>query len=320
LNLNKPAEQQRFLAKDFVIVKEGLAFAVVDSALEEGLILCFLRYRRAANGWRKVDTAAANALLAAEYPHYLFYSAQKDARLHGVPVAAVTTHLKPRAVLQKLLRRRPADPVQQDLLVLCNLYRHAGLPLQQVGVTGSLLLGAQKAASDIDLVFYNRDCFHQGRKITQHLVSEGALEPLDEAAWRHSYDRRDCALPIDEYVWHERRKFNKACINGRKFDLSLVTESSHEHQRSYRKLGEVELRVRVKDARHAFDYPATLLLEHPEISSCVSFTATYNGQAESGEWVAVRGHLEETDRGTRRIVIGSSREAHGEYIKVIRNG
>ena len=40
-------------------------------------------------------------------------------------------------------------------------------------------------------------------------------------------------------------------------------------------------------------------------------------QVETGEWVEIRGMLEEAENGARRIVVGSSREARGEYIKVI---
>jgi hypothetical protein len=73
----------------------------------------------------------------------------------------------------------------------------------------------------------------------------------------------------------------------------------------------------VDDAR-AFDYPAEFKIDHKEISSIVSFTATYTGQAVSGEVVEVSGVLEQSEQGVKRIVVGSSREAHGEYIKVIQ--
>jgi predicted nucleotidyltransferase len=50
----------------------------------------------------------------------------------------------------------------------------------------------------------------------------------------------------------------------------------------------------------------------------VSFTATYTGQAVNGELIEIAGVVEQNAHGVKRIVIGSSREAHGEYIKVIR--
>ena len=41
------------------------------------------------------------------------------------------------------------------------------------------------------------------------------------------------------------------------------------------------------DADQGFDYPATFVIDHPDISQVVSFTATYNGQAMAGEMIAV---------------------------------
>jgi hypothetical protein len=37
-----------------------------------------------------------------------------------------------------------------------------------------------------------------------------------------------------------------------------------------------------------------------------------------GETIEIAGMLEEDEHGNQRIVVGSSREAQGEYIKVIR--
>ena len=66
----------------------------------------------------------------------------------------------------------------------------------------------------------------------------------------------------------------------------------------------------------AFDYPAEFKIDHAQIKSVVSFTATYNGQAINGETIEVSGLVEQNSQGVKRIVVGSSREAYGEYIKV----
>ncbi len=51
----------------------------------------------------------------------------------------------------------------------------------------------------------------------------------------------------------------------------------------------------------------------------ICFTATYSGQAQTGEWIEVSGQLEETDKGYQQIIIGADREAKGEFIRVIRS-
>jgi predicted nucleotidyltransferase len=78
------------------------------------------------------------------------------------------------------------------------------------------------------------------------------------------------------------------------------------------------LQAQVIDDEAAFDYPAEFKLNHPQISAVVSFTATYTGQAVNGEIVEASGLVEQNHEGFKRLVVGSSREADGEYIRVIQ--
>ncbi len=306
------------LAKDFIETDEGLIFAVVENGLEEGKILCFLRYFLLNAQLQKVSTTQANDLLAEKYPQYLYYSPRKQAHCHAVPMDRVFVYHQPRTRLKNLLTDKAKDNVEQDLITLCHLFEKSGFNLDNMGVTGSILISAQNQNSDIDLVFYSRENFQQARKITQALIEQGNCFELSENDWQQSYDRRCCDLSYSEYVWHERRKFNKAVINQRKFDLSCVSVIKHNSKPlHYKKLTPIVLSVQVINDSLAYDYPAVFLIKHPQINAIVSYTATYTGQALAGEWVEVAGWLEQSNDGVKRIIVGSSREAGGEYIKVI---
>lgn len=307
-----------FFAKDFIETAEGLVFAVVAPGLEEGKALCFLRYVHEPSGWTKVATEQANHLLQQHHPDYLYYSPILDAHLHAVAVDRIAKHHQPKHRLQQLMQAPRHDVVERDLFQLCQLFKQHGLDLAQLGITGSLLVGVQNQGSDIDLVCYGRKIFHQCRAITRELVDLGLLQALNEQDWQQSYERRSCDLSFDDYVWHERRKCNKAVINGRKFDLNFIDHNANSEAINYQKRGAITLQCRVVDDTFAFDYPAEFKIDHGQIGSIVSFTATYTGQAVSGEMVEVAGMLEQSEQGLKRIVVGSSREAHGEYLKVIQ--
>jgi predicted nucleotidyltransferase len=324
-----------FFAKDFIETAEGLIFAVVEQGLEDGKVLCFLRYVYEPSGWKKVDTEQANHLLQLQYPDYLHYSPILDAHLHAVAVDRIIKHHQPKHRLQQIMQSDRHDisrdgvyaaslpgagaaAVERDLFRLCELFEQYGLDLAQTGVTGSILIGVQNQASDIDLVCYGREVFHQCRTITRELIESGQLQTLNDQDWQQSYDRRSCDLSFDDYVWHERRKYNKAVINGRKFDLSFIDDGVSPQTINYQKCGAITLQCRVIDDFNGFDYPAEFMIDDRQIGSIVSFTATYTGQAVSGEMVEVSGVLEQSEQGVKRIVVGSSREAHGEYIKVIQ--
>jgi len=308
------------LAKDFIETVEGLVFAVVESGLEEDKVLCFLRYIKQGSAWKKVNTEQANQYLSKKYPHYLYYSPVKQAHCHALTLAQVHKHHQPQKRVKQLLESGSDDIVEKDCIALCLLFQQHDLDLALLGVTGSILISAQKTTSDIDLVFYSRDVFNQARAITKKLIEQGKCSQLSQKDWLESYDRRQGDLSYKEYVWHEKRKFNKAMINQRKFDLSLVNVDNTEQSIDlieYKKLEAIVLKVQVVDDSFTFDYPAKFIIDHSEIKSIVCYTATYTGQAKAGEWIEVSGVVEQATEGDKRIVVGSSREACGEYIKVI---
>ncbi|MDD2661024.1 MAG: hypothetical protein PHY54_15315 [Methylococcales bacterium] len=307
-----------FFSKDFIETAEGLIFAVVAHGVEQGKVLCFLRYVKDNPGWKKVSTETANAFLEQHHPGYLHYSPVLDAHLHAVAIERIVKHHRPKQRLQQIMQANQLDAIERDLFQLCDLFRRHGLDLTQTGITGSILVGVQKQTSDIDLVCYGRDVFHRCRAITRELIGQQKLQELNDRDWQESYQRRSCELSFADYVWHERRKTNKAVINGRKFDLNFIDDSLRCESASYQKCGSIKLHSVITEDKHAFDYPAEFKIDHEEFDAIVSFTATYTGQAVKGETVEVSGVAEKTPQGLKRIVVGSSREARGEYIKVIR--
>lgn len=293
-------------------------FAVVSSNIEQDQVLCFLRYIKINSVWNKLTTEPANTHLKQHHPDYLHYSKVLDAHLHAVPLTRIIKHHQPKIRLQALMQAEQHDAIESDLFQLCNLLQQGGLDLTQAGITGSLLIGAQQASSDIDLVYYSRTAFHQCRDLTRQLIALQQLQELDEQDWQASYQRRSCDLSYDDYVWHERRKYNKAVINGRKFDLNFIDDSSNPDLDRYQKGEVISLKCLITDDSQGFDYPAEFKIAHDHIDAIVSFTATYTGQALKGETVLVSGIVEQNQYGVKRIVVGSSREAQGEYIKVLR--
>lgn len=306
-----------FLPKDFIETADGLIFAVVAHGLENGKARCFLRYVQNETGqWRKVQTNEANQLLAEKFPNYLFQSNEFNAFLHAVLVEKIVKHHQPRQRLNTLLSQSLLDEIEKDCFQLSTLFEKAGLNLAQFGVTGSLLIGQQKASSDIDVVCYEVATFHQARQVVQVLIEQDLLQNLQPKDWQESYMRRDCDLSFENYVWHEKRKFNKGLINGRKFDLSLVEKSTTE-KRFFTKLGMIKIQTQVTEDNRAFCYPAEFDIAHASIQKIVCFTATYTGQAVKDEKIEVCGQLEQDEFGNQQIVIGSSREARGEYLVVL---
>ena len=310
------------MPKDFIETAEGLIFAVVSYHPHQKKVGCFLRYIKTDEMWQKIDTAKANRLLARHHPQYLFKSTQFDAEFHAVDESEIIQHYQPEKRLQTILARQANDLIETKCQQLIAILQDLGVDIDSVGLTGSMLIGQQKLGSDIDLVVYGREAFHQTRAAVKQAIEKDQLQPLSESLMRDNFERRAGELNFDDFSWHEARKFNKAAIEGTKFDIGMVSlpeelQIDHNH---YMKQGISTVKAKVIDDRYAFDFPARYIIDNDVTPEVISFTHTYVGQALKGEMIEVSGAVErDSASGHRRLVVGSTREAIGEYIKVIDN-
>jgi uncharacterized protein len=303
--------------RDFVAARD-LSFAVVLPGCEDERVLTQLRYVQLDGGWRKLGTAEALGYLTTHLPQYRYYSNRCAAEVHGVPVADIDQVFKPRCHLACLIEYKPDDILQDRARRLCEILRLAGLPLAQTGISGSLLVGRHRPDSDIDLVVYDREAFNEARASIERLCENAVFRAIDQQEWHRIYVRRGCALDFDDFVWHERRKCNKALFEGTKFDLTLVTATAETPTEPVEKLHVTDIKARILDDRYAFDYPARYVIDSEYCSEILSYTQTYAGQARTGEWIQARGLLERTGPQDRRLIIGTSREAEDQFLRVIR--
>ncbi len=166
------------------------------------------------------------------------------------------------------------------------------------------------------MVVYGRKWFH-AQELLRYAIAKGKLEDLDEELCGNGFTRRGGRTIADEFMLHERRKWNGDRSTGTYFDL-LYT-------RSYKNLnpapigkgtsnGKITIEATVTDASLSYDNPAVYIVEHESISRILSFTHTYSGQALKGETVEARGVCEQHGDESW-LIIGTTREAKGEYLK-----
>nr|WP_319375009.1 DNA polymerase subunit beta [uncultured Methanoregula sp.] len=294
--------------RDFISDPDGWLYAV-STYDNEGSVGCVLRYVPEDEGTRvhpsgrrytKYDFEEAYELVSRKKPGYA-------GLLHRVPYTDVKRVLKPDLEINRIASAHPR------VKKLVSLF---GLPQGTVGCTGSLLCQLENETSDIDMVVYGSHWF-----TAQALVREGIknrkIEGLSEEMWRKVYEKRKPEIPYDTFVLHEQRKWNRGQIEGTYFDI-LYTRAYEDIKSAPAGrgtvLGKMTIEAKVTDASLAFDNPAVYEIEHESIRRVLSFTHTYSGQALAGERIEACGVCEQ--HGNEKwLVVGTTREARGEYIQ-----
>lgn len=294
--------------RDFICDENGWYYAVAAYDNRD-YVGCVLRYipdpagdRRDESGtrYRKVGFEEAYQIIQDHYP-------ECSDLVHRIPHDRIRKVLKPDEKIGLLALKHPK---------VAKLVNSLNLLSSSFGVTGSLLCGLGTDGSDIDGVVYG-DAFMQAQKQLQRAIAAGTVEELDEELWRTVYKKRNPDSAFDEFILHEKRKWNRGQIDGTYFDL-LYTRSYHDLPGFVMEKGEIigkkVIEAGVTGDRFVFDSPAVYEIDHPEVTRILSFTHTYTGQAFKGEDIQAQGILERHGKETWMIV-GTTREAKGEWIR-----
>ena len=132
---------------------------------------------------------------------------------------------------------------------IAGLLAEGGVPREQMGITGSMLVGLHSPSSDIDFVVYG-PLWWKARDIVARAKAEGKIGDLDEATWRKIYSKRKPEISFDEFMLHEMRKGNRGMIDGTYFDLLFTRDWSQIHpQPAGKPAGECRIEAKVTQCR-----------------------------------------------------------------------
>ena len=332
--------------RDFVETVEGLFFCLVGYLHPPGRYAAYLKYTPAHAGkWARGDVAYRRELpyyhvrhvrrtlewLEAEHPRYLWTDPATGLRFSHVPVDWVARYYVPEHRLAEIVAN-PADPLERETRDLATLLAGAaGLPLEALGVSGSILLGLHNPAfSDIDFLVYGADSARRLRAVIDGLEGEGLVRLPEgrRAQWRAETSTR-FGLDGDAVANLEARRWHYRLFRGRYVSFH-PTHADHEIReaygdRRYTPLGRAVAEARVTDAGEAMFLPAVYRVADVRwheggpgpLEEIVAFEGLYCNAADAGERIVVTGHLEADRAGGRRLVVGSGFLPDGGSLRVM---
>ena len=319
---------------DYVETPEGLLFAVKGIRHPGDLTVAYLRYvpdptgsreRRGRRYRRVYDLEETDRFLRENYPRYVNLVEDRGLALQSVPRGRITRVYRPRERLAELLVD-PRPGLERTVSRLVSALAERGVPVDGLGISGSVLIGMDTPASDVDLIGYGSDA---GRRVYD------ALKRLRrEVGWVSPYDAEtvvgvtrsrwgDTGLDLGGLGAIEARKVLHGLVDGTEYFVRLVRgPGEFEEGISSRPLGRVTLRATVRESWASIYTPCAYEIDDcshrgphdwPHPSQLVSFRGKFTEQAGDGDRVEARGTLERVEHGDRtahRVVLGG----RGDYL------
>lgn len=332
--------------RDFIETLEGLLFCLVGYQHPSDKYIAYLKYSPAASGrWQRKGNAYHRELafyhahqvaitiaeLEQQYPQYVHDSPVWDMRFSMVPLDRVRTYYTPEARLAEILAN-PMDELEETTVQVIQAIQQAtSIPLSDLGVTGSILLGIHSPAfSDIDLTIYGRANAQRLRDVMSRL-DLASVSPMDTAyvdEWCQGVVKHH-GLTYAQAHWLISRRWNFVYFGQARHTISLhptraddeITEIYGAH--TYRDVGVARLNATLTDTRDAIFLPAIYqvasvdILEGPqvEITEICAYEGLFGQIGEPGQRIEARGKLERIDNGPfHRLVVGSSHPSTAEYL------
>jgi len=317
LDLNQPIKARE---GDFIETPEGLIFDVKGLIHPPNRVIAYLRYFESASGERtregkryaKVYSLSdRERILRDRYPHYIYYDEVFGEWLEGVPNKLIKEHYKPVQKTLSLLKNSSLKEIEaQALRFIQVIHDYSGVSLENLGISGSILVNLYTPKSDIDVIVYGkRNCLsaYESLKLLLNEEKRG-FSPYGPSDLKRLYDfrSRDTWMPFDKFCESERRKASQGKFLGRDFFVRFIVDWNEVDEeygdRIYRCAGYARIKAQVEDDENSIFTPSKYVLSNVKIlegagsipppREIVSFRGRFCEQAKKGEWVMAQGKIE----------------------------
>jgi predicted nucleotidyltransferase len=313
----------------YIETQEGLFFAVKGFVHPPDRVVGVLRYVPDAEQGERIKGGEAyrrlyhfpeqEQLLQSTFPEYLQYDPVFQVRLQSVPRSCVHRVYDPRVRAVELSETQQFEPVLAEAADFISVLKlRADVPISAIGISGSILIGMQRATSDLDIsVFGMQSCWKVYRALASLLESESVsdLRHLDESGIVELYAQRapDTQMEFGAFAELERKKVCQGSFKNRPYFIRFLKEPCEMDEEygdiRYCPIGRATIEARVDDDQDAIFTPCRYLvsevqtLEGPDmaIDEIVSFRGRFCEQARVGDYISAAGMIERVEREGCRI-------------------
>lgn len=325
--------------------KDNLFFAANSYHHPKTHYIAFLRYVPCDDGdrildgvrYKKVNSKEAYDYLKKHHPDYLFEWNISNKKMMGVLKEDVIEIYNPIRGLEKIRNNKNKSALYEKICLLSDIFHdYAGISYNNMGVSGSSLIGLENETSDIDFIVFGLEEHRRAIEFYSRVKKDKSicLDAIGDDYWEFVYNKRikDESMSLNEFKWYESRKNNRGVIKNTLFDILLNRKDDEIDSNEnvlINQLEKIKIKCDICDDSLSYDNPATYKINNVDflegmprnIESIISFTHTYTGIVKNNERVIASGVCEEytykgSDKKRYKLIIGTTRESINEYLKL----
>lgn len=331
---------------DFIETKKkGLIFDVKGLLHPKDKIICFLRYYPNSNGDRlrnntryskMYDLEQRYEFLRKNFPDFVFYSNQIDMELQGVKMKEIKQIFKPKNCYKNLKKSDNLTQNQRKALDFCDiLINNTQITSDDIGITGSIMVGLDGENSDIDVIIYGTDI---SKKIQEELKKIYLNEKipvrkynLEEFKKHYEFRAGSSGISFENFMRNEKHKLHQGKFQETDFFIRYI-KSPQDWQGKfsdyiYKNYGRIKLKAKILDSSDSIFTPCSYKIEPLrllelipfskeikliQIQEISSFRGRFCEQAIDREKVYIEGKLEKVLSKKKneyfRIILGEYKE------------
>jgi predicted nucleotidyltransferase len=282
--------------KDYVVTFDGLVFNVIGYDHPCGRVLANLKYV-GGRKWKR-GYSQGREFLRREYPAYV-------EKFISVPLEYVERSYFAREGLKKIRAQRQRLPLESTAIELADrLSDRLAIPLENFGVTDSLLWGGTNEQSDIDLIVV----MNASENVLLDRLPNVFQHPMFDRLGAENFSRDPTKRKSSDAVIRQRT-YHKGIFDGCRFSLRAVRCQPslgclHGTETEWVSKGRIQLRSRISSTAESLFFPIIYRLE--DGCQMISYFTEHEGILRVGDHVFIQAELQHG--GADRLLITQERD------------
>jgi predicted nucleotidyltransferase len=321
---------------DFIETIDNLIFDVKGLVHPPDRVFAYVRYIEDPNGdrerngkkYKKIYSLnERDSFLRKNYPQYLYFDPYLNRIIESVPLINISKHYKPIERLKEMYKKFPVlDKIEKEAMeMVLLLIEEANISLNNIGISGSILVNLYNNFSDIDLIIYGKENCLKIYKTLNEIIGKNIFikrYSIEDLKKLYDFRVKDTNISFEDFLKVEKRKVFQGKFKNRDYFIRFIKEFEENNEKygdkTFIPMGYTCIKAKVIDDSDSIFTPCCYIIDevkymdnlnYKPLKQIISYRGRFCEQARIGEKIIAQGRIEKVSLKNEeyyQLVIGEN--------------